>query len=268
MRILIIGAGGFIGSHLAREATLQGDEVVGVCRSGRIPGFVGECLKWEFGEPLPETVLRTGYIDCAMHLAHDFKGDSGAALTISSTLKCMEELRKAGVGRQIFFSSCSAGHYATSLYGRTKYALEKNLLPLPDVVIVRPGLVLGNGGIYGRICKIACLLPIIPLPDGGRGVVPVIAIDRLCVEIIALARSNSPEREVNLFEPKLRSLRLLVEDAASQAGKCPIILQIPTQWMIAVLELADRLKISLPVNTDNLRGFLANQETIRGSSIK
>ncbi len=267
MRILILGASGFIGSQLVREAIARKDEVVGLSRSGYVKGFSGECLKWKFGEQLPDLVLRNGKFDCAMHLAHDFSGDFGAAQTIASTINCIDGLRKAGVKRQIFFSSCSAGRHAISLYGRTKFALEQLLVPWDDLVIVRPGLVLGDGGIYGRISKMARKLPIILLPEGGRGLVPVITIERLCTEVLELAHNLSTVHEVNLFEPQLRSLRRLVEDAASESGRHPTILPIPSGWMISLLKVAERMNIALPVNIDNLKGFLANQENSHQTSL-
>src|SRR5688500_11454328 len=84
MRILIIGAGGFIGSHLVSAAAAQGLEVFALSRSGNVlrPNETG--FAWSFGQPLPDPVLRN--IDCAVHLAHDFGGAEGARRTIESTL--------------------------------------------------------------------------------------------------------------------------------------------------------------------------------------
>ena len=55
-------------------------------------------------------------------------------------------------------------------------------------IIVRPGLVLGEGGIFSRISNFVNKSPIVPLPDGGKGCVSVITIERLCNEIIKLCK--------------------------------------------------------------------------------
>lgn len=258
MRILIFGAGGFIGRHLTHAATTQGHDVVALSRSSSIEGFRGEIIRWQFGDSLP--AARIGGVDCAIHLAHDFNGIQGAQCTVRCTMECIEQVSALGAKRQLFFSSYSAGSHATSLYGRSKLEIEKDLENRTDVVIVRPGLVLGEGGIYGKIAKISRTLPIIPLPDGGRGVVPVIEIDDLCHETLVLAQSQSDTREANLFEQKFRSLRELVEKEALAAGKSPMILSIPATWMMAGLQIIDFLHLPLPVKTDNLKGFLANQK--------
>ena len=266
MRLLIIGASGFIGSNLLRYAVAMGHDPIAVCRSGTVNCFDGQVYKWQLGMSLPVIALEK--IDCAVHLAHDFNGLDGALLTQEFTLKNIVELRKLGVSKQIFFSSCSASRYTNSIYGKTKMSIEEVINGWDDVVIARPGLVLGDGGIYGRIKKLAEMLPIIPLPDGGSGKVPVISIKRLCEETLMLAASSVTLKEANLFEPKLLSLRQLVLEAASKSGKNPWIMPIPA-WLVAkCLTVAEIFRIPLPVNADNLRGFLFNQGTEYFSTIK
>lgn len=258
MRILILGASGFIGTHLVCELGSSGHEVIARCRSGLVAGFTGNCRAWELGNSIeiPPDVP----IDCAIHLAHDFGGVAGAKLTIEGTMRSVMELRRCGVVRQIFFSSYSARPNAPSVYGRTKYLLEQSLGDNQDVTIIRPGLVIGGGGIYGRIEKAAGILPIIPLPDGGRGLVPVIDIDRLCSETIRLATARTISNVYNLFEPRLLSLRELTIGAAQKKGRRPIILPLPSPGVLLILTALEKLRIPLPVKADNLRGFIGNQQ--------
>lgn len=257
MRILITGASGFIGSHLVSIATARGLEVVALSRSGGVPGPGVQMFSWSFGQSLPESVSRK--LDCVVHLAHDFAGEEGARRTIESTLAVARQLHRAGVRRQLFFSSFSAGEHAASLYGRTKFAIEQGFTEMLEAVIVRPGLVLGDGGIYGRIRRWARTLPVIPLPDGGRGEVAVIEVAKLCRETLNLAFASTTPREANLFEREPRSLRHLVLEAAQEVGRTPWILPVPTALLMAGLKAVEFLRLPLPVNADNLAGFTANQ---------
>lgn len=266
MRILIFGASGFIGSYLARYAVSNNHEVVALSRSGYVAGFTGKSLKWSLGTTLDTAAIEG--VSCAIHLAHDFNGVNGALLTHEETLVNVSRLRASGVKRQIFFSSYSAGFHATSLYGKTKFAIENDLAHKDDIVIVRPGLVLGDGGVYGRIRKWAWRLPIIPLPDGGCGQVPIISVEHLCRETLDIAEANAPERECNLFEKETRSLRQLVLDAAAEKGNNPWILPLPASLIIRSLRVASALRLSLPINADNLEGFIANQGANHCSTIK
>ena len=142
------------------------------------------------------------------------------------------------------------------------------MLAKEGFVIVRPGLVLGEGGLYGRILKWARILPLIPLPDGGRGKVPVIEIEKLCDLTLKLSFEPTISLEANLFEQELRSLRELVLDAAVEVNRRPWILPIPAAWLISLLTLAARLCIPMPVNADNLAGFMANQSAKHLSTIE
>lgn len=265
MRLLVIGAAGFIGSNLTRHAAAQGLDVVALARSGRVAGFSGPCLRWSLGQPLPAKALEG--VTCAIHLVHDFDGENGARLTAEQTTACVARLREAGVLRQLFFSSYSAGAHATSLYGRTKFAIERALAGAADVVIVRPGLVLGDGGIYGRIRKWAQNFSLVPLPDGGRLAVPVIDVERLSRETILLAEISGGHDDANLFEPELVSLRELVLRAAAEVHRRPLIVPIPSLFLLSGLRAAALLRIPLPVNADNLSGLLANQSAGHASTL-
>jgi uncharacterized protein YbjT (DUF2867 family) len=239
---------------------------VGFCRSGIVDGFGGQVVTWSFGALPSHATVRSA--DCAVHLAHDFGGEAGARLTRDATLALVAGLRAAGVARQIFYSSYSAGPHATSLYGQTKHKIEQTLRNDADVVIVRPGLVIGDGGIYARIARWARTLPLIPLPEGGAGRVPVIDLDRLCEETLTILEGARPVREANLFETPTKSLRSLVLDAAAQAHRSPWILTVPSLFVRLGLRLAAALRLPLPVNTDNLEGFLANQAASHISTLE
>jgi uncharacterized protein YbjT (DUF2867 family) len=266
MRILIIGANGFIGSHLVSTAEARGYEVLAFSRSGHVPGQRTRGFSWSFGQPIPD--LGSRKLDCAIHLAHDFDGEEGARRTVESTLELAKQLHCDGVRRQLFFSSYSAGEHASSLYGRTKLLIEQKLAGYPEVMIVRPGLVLGEGGIYGKMRKCAHFLPIIPLPDGGRGELPVIDIFRLCETTLDLTSEHALTREANLFEKKKKSLKQLVLDAAQEVGRKPWILPIPSGLLMTGLKAAEMLRIPLPVNADNLAGFIANQTASYQSTLE
>jgi uncharacterized protein YbjT (DUF2867 family) len=206
-------------------------------------------------------------VQCAVHLAHDFGGETGARSTIDSTLASVTRLRAAGVRRQLYFSSYSAGEHARSLYGRTKLAIERGLAGQADTMIVRPGLVIGPGGIYGRIAALARRLPIVPLPNAD-GQVPVIALERLAQETLAILRAPRLPAEANLFESELVSLRQLARDAAAAAGRRPLLLSVPAGLVRAGLRVTAALHIPLPVNADNLEGFLANQAAPHVSTLE
>jgi nucleoside-diphosphate-sugar epimerase len=75
-----------------------------------------------------------------------------------------------------------------SPYARTKRAAEEVLeaagVSLP-VTILRPTSVFGPGrGLAATLCRVA-VLPIIPLPDGGRALVPFCYVDNVAAAVAA-----------------------------------------------------------------------------------
>jgi uncharacterized protein YbjT (DUF2867 family) len=206
--------------------------------------------------------------DCALHLAHDFDGSKGAEKTLTGTIEAVQKLRRAGVRHQVVFSSYSAGPHASSLYGRTKSTLEEQVLGMDCVSVIRPGLVLGNGGLYGRIRTFVRLSPLVPLPDGGAGKVPVIEITQLCVQTLLIAAADAPRKEYNLFEKELRTLRDIVQSAAHEAGRTAWVIGVPSTLVLLILRMTAALHLPMPVNADNLAGFLANQEAGHESTLE
>jgi uncharacterized protein YbjT (DUF2867 family) len=263
--MLILGASGFIGSHLTRYVAGKKHDCIALCRSGAVNGHAGSPARWELGEAVPPQLARG--VDCAIHLAHDFSGEKGAALTVHSTVATVEQLCNAGVGRQLFFSSCSASDMATSLYGKTKRAIELGIQNKPGVVIVRPGLVLGNGGLYGRMQNFVKKFPLVPLPDGGYGKLPVITIEKLCRGTLRLATMHPAPPEANLFEKELSSMRGLVLEIAAENNKHPVIINMPSAIIRFLLSAGEFIHLPLPVTKDNLDGFMANQYSTHQSSL-
>lgn len=260
MRILVTGASGFIGKHFSQEVTHKKHEVITLSRQ------LDANLIWKFGDVLPSNSLLQG-VDYAVHLAHDFDGEKGANRTVAGTMNVIKKLRALGVKRQVFFSSLSARPNSASLYGRTKYEIEQRLVDAEDVVIIRPGLVLGNGGLYGRIQNWVRKWPIVPLPDGGVGKIHVIHIGDLCQQALSILVSVSKEREFNLFEPLSKRLSDLVKYEARTAKKKIVIIPVPSSYILFLLQLTEKTGLQLPITADNLMGFLANQSSFDQSTL-
>lgn len=113
MRVLVLGATGFIGGQIARAAARQGWEVHGLRRREGAVGAVGDLpINWHGGEVGDTDRLEAAMRGCEVvfHAAgHDPKRDHNirrgmrqAALTMRSVI---EAARRAGVRRVIYTSS-------------------------------------------------------------------------------------------------------------------------------------------------------------------
>lgn len=195
--------------------------------------------------------------DAVVHLAHDFT-PGASSLNVAGTLAFFDQAAKAGVKQQIFVSSYSARPDAISEYGRCKFALEEPIRSRGGVV-VRPGLVLGGGGIYARMVRAIERLPIVPVPS-GKGRIPFISTDQLGLALqTLLAQPIWPTDTFNLFAPELATLTQLLHCSRAAMHARTIFIPVPAGAVRIALRLAEKLRLPLPVTADNFDGFIGNQ---------
>ena len=157
MNLFITGIHGFLGSAMAEHFRRRGHTVTGSARNSS-EGVVA----LRIGEPFDPAVFRGS--DVVIHAAHDFTAGAKEK-NIRGTRAWFEA---AAGARQVFFSSYSARPDAASEYGATKYAIEKMFLDAGQAV-VRPGLVIGDGGLFAKQRAALRKTPIVPLIAGGSG---------------------------------------------------------------------------------------------------
>jgi nucleoside-diphosphate-sugar epimerase len=255
MRILITGSSGFLGSRLAVSFRERGHVVTGTARH---PG--PEQVRFVLGEDF-ERSLVSGF-DEAIHAAHDF---DSAARTLEGTRKLFEAVQQGGATRQLFISSYSARPDAVSEYGQVKYALEQMFLDEGEAV-VRPGLVIGNGGIFGRNLRTMITSPVIPLLNDGRDEVPVLSIGDAVRSIVLLVETRRAGAW-NLFHPNIPTMRQIVDVVAAETGRRPLIVPVPAGIVLPAVRWAARLGIPLPFREDNIRSLEANRTRLHESGI-
>lgn len=257
MRILIFGGSGFIGGELSKYLTLLKAEVVIFARSRPKNNNYSEFIKWDFDSKLtPESIKGA---EVAVHLAYD---SNDLDKTYKATLACISALKKHGVKNQIFFSSYSANKEAYSEYGKHKYKIERKLSE--DITIVRPGLVIGNGGIYQKIKQSLIRTIFYPIFI-TEFKVPVINIEDLVEKIYLIIQNKKTPRVVNLFEHKLMRLNeLIFEIVKNKEIKIGIYMPIIFTVVLLMINKYNNSGLTL----DNFKGLVFNQKTTKKSTLK
>lgn len=266
-RVFVTGVAGFIGCRLAARLAAAGHEVLGSVRrpaDARVarPG-VAACHVLRLEDSPAPGLFRD--IDTLVHLAFDLAPGRGSA-NLDGTLRLVQAARDSGVRRQLFVSSYSAGPQAVTEYGRTKWAIERRL-PRDGMTIVRPGLVVGAGGLFGRLIRVMVRWPVVPLVDGGTAQVPVVAVKDL-LEALATLVAAEGGGEHNVFLPELVSLRRIIDELQRLLRRRRLILNVPSRALVPLLDLAAALKLPLPVRADNVRALAANQDVVCTSTLE
>ena len=157
--VVVTGANGFLGSHLAAELAARGWRVRGTTRSAAglkasTPGLERQYIL-ELGGAVDPAIFAGA--DAVVHCAYDLRPER-MAQNVRGTEAVVRAAAAAGAARQLFIGSYSAHAAAASAYGRTKFALQKYFLALGHTV-ARPGLVIGPGGMTVRVATALVMLP-------------------------------------------------------------------------------------------------------------
>jgi nucleoside-diphosphate-sugar epimerase len=262
MKIFITGINGYLGSSMARSFARHGHEVVGSKR--QVSKTLGtEVSSLDLGSPFSKTVFEGA--DLVIHCAHDFSKD-GHNRNVEGTQAWFEAAKEVGVSRQIFLSSYSARPDALSDYGQIKFKLE-NVFLSEGETILRPGLVIGLGGLFGRNMEKLLRSRIVPLPNSGRDLLPVISIGDFLEATERIVR-GLPAGAYNLFNSQLVTLNEIVRVLNQQAGRRVFIFPVPISIALLVLETLSRVGVSVSVDVGNLRSLRKNQKQIHRSDLQ
>lgn len=175
MRILLLGAGGFIGRHILAELLAGGHDVVAVVR--RRQGLDSAFPTVRFIEMDLAGAVRPAdwapYVDgvaLVVNAAGLLRGKAMAAVHVAMPEALHMAARAAGVRRVILISAISARSDVVTDYARTKLAGEAALAASGlGWTILRPSLVYGDGSYGGTSLMrgMAGLPFVLPVPAKG-----------------------------------------------------------------------------------------------------
>jgi nucleoside-diphosphate-sugar epimerase len=190
MRILVTGASGFLGGHVAELLSARGDKVRALVRKTSSTKHLQKLANVELFEGSVEELDRVRAaadgVDAVVHCAGVVKArgiDEFFAVNVGGTSNLVEATRRLGLKRFVYVSSLeacgpspdgapvdAAQEAPVTAYGRSKLAAEKVVLAAKDdmpVVILRPGAIYGprDGEILEAFRTIQRGL--LPLIDGG-----------------------------------------------------------------------------------------------------
>nr|NJM01482.1 NAD(P)-dependent oxidoreductase [Desulfobacula sp.] len=228
MRVFIVGAGGFIGGALVQYLHAHGIIVGGsshkLSRLKLLTGILEHTAEIRFDQ-FVESEYFKGY-DAVIHCAYKSGLNSGKS-NVESTRLIYTAAEDAGVPFQLFVSSHSARPDATSQYGIQKYELECFFIEHGQAV-VRPGLVVGPGGLFAQNRKSILRAPFLILPSVDQVPVYYIALEDLLNSITQILEKRLTGA-FNLFcEPSV-SLREFIKAVSRSEGRVIPLLSIPIQ---------------------------------------
>ncbi len=238
MRIVLLGATGFVGHHLLPELASAGHQCLVLCRY--LPGCRDLTL-------VPGAELRQADVHDSGVLKEQLEGadavinmvgilnESGRSgkgfrrVHVELTKKLIEACRETNVIRLLQLSALNAGK-GDSHYLFSKGQAEDLIRQATDLdsTIFQPSVIFGeNDSFFNRFAGLLSLMPVLPLACPQARLQPVWVGDVVKAMTIALEDSATVDTTLVLVGPREYSLRELVEWTARIVGLKRRIVGLP-----------------------------------------
>ncbi|RZI74971.1 MAG: SDR family oxidoreductase [Variovorax sp.] len=260
MRVVIIGASGFLGHALATAFARDGEALLCTARD---PDAAGRMARWPAKHALWLAVDLGQVPDAAFWVAHLRPGDvvinaAGIlrermagdfdAVHHRAPVGLFDACVACGVSLVVQMSALGASADAASGYHRSKGLADRHLRSLRIAsAIVQPSLVWGRDGASANLFAALSVLPVLALPEGGRQALQPIHLDDVVAGVRALVHARPVgTRTIAFVGPVPISLREYLHDLRLQLGYrhgAPV-LTMPRGLFLASASLAGRLRRS------------------------
>jgi nucleoside-diphosphate-sugar epimerase len=250
--IVITGATGFIGAAAADYFSAKGFKVV---TAGRKKLAEYEYIPFDLTHNQSTEIILPNNTQVVLHAAYLTvqQNKNAFELNLNATRLLLDAAKKAEVKQFIFLSSLSALPDAISVYGKQKFACE-NLVLQNGGCVVRPGLVIGRGGLFAAMQKHIAAGKRIPVFGGGIQPLQTVFISDLLDAFEKLISKNSSGAytiAVDEAIPYRRFFELIAVHCAKKAR----FINLPFAPVKFLLYIAAWFRIQLPVSNDNLAGL-------------
>jgi uncharacterized protein YbjT (DUF2867 family) len=262
MRIAVIGATGFVGSHLVPYLVASGHSVVAASRSGRSLAAWGASVEArpadvETGIGLADALSGTDAVVHLVAIPRESGGRRFDAVNVEGTRHVLEAARQAAVRRFVHLSVLGVTDDPRLRYLSSKWRGEQLVRQSDlDWVVLRPSIMFGEGDGFFTLVETTLTWwspGVIAIPGSGEERFQPLSVDDLA---IAVERSvTDAERFRTVYElggPEYWSYRRIVDEVMRVTGKRRLKLNVPVPLISALTLLTDLALPIFPVSHDQV----------------
>src|SRR5918999_18670 len=262
MRIAVVGATGFVGSHLVPYLTSQRHAVSAISRSGRrLDGWTDAvepaAANVETGAGLDDALRDADAVVHLVAIPRELGGRRFADVNVRGTERGVGTAGAAGVRRFVHMSVLGVVDDPRLAYLHSKFQGEQLVRESGlDWVVLRPSLLFGPGDGFFNLIKTTLTWwspGVVAIPGDGRTRFQPLSVDDIA---IAIERSATEEaRAGSVYElggPAYMTYTEIVEAVMRATGKRRLKLHVPVPLISALTAVTDRMLPIFPVSHDQV----------------
>jgi NADH dehydrogenase len=262
MNIAVVGASGFVGSHLVRHLLGTGHRIVAISRNGRrLPGWgesvVARGADVGTGIGLDEAMAGA---DAVVHLAaipRETRGRRFTDVNARGTERVVAAAERARIRRFVHLSVLGVADDPKLRYLYSKWrgelAVRESSL---DWVVLRPSLMFGTGDGFFNLVKTTLRWwspGIVAIPAKGDTIFQPLSVDDLAIGVEkSVTEAGRAGSVYKLGGPEHVTYRQIVDAVMRATGIRRLKVGIPIPLIGAITAVTDRLIPIFPVSHDQI----------------
>jgi NADH dehydrogenase len=262
MKVAVVGASGFVGSHLVPHLAERGHTVRAISRHARrLPGWNAEVQPLtadvETGAGLGAAL--TG-VDAVVHLVaipRERDGRTFEEVNVRGVERVLAAARATGVRRVVHLSVMGVTDDPALAFLSSKWRGEQLVRESGiEWVVLRPSLLFGVGDGFFNLIKATLTWwspGVVAIPGDGRTRFQPLSVDDLAIAVEAsLVDAARVGSVYELGGPAYLSYRQIMDAVMQASGKRRLKLAMPIPIISAVTAVTDRLLPVFPVSHDQI----------------
>ncbi|WP_299236818.1 NAD(P)H-binding protein [Natronomonas sp.] len=231
MRVLVVGATGFVGARLVRSLVAEGHDVVAFSRSASETTFPDgvEPFEGDLGDPASLEGLCAG-VDVAYYLIHSLTAKDFADRDRRYAARFRDIATGAGVDRVIYLSGISGDETDLSEHLASRREVESVLESGSfDLTVLRAAVIIGAESASFRIVNdLTDRLPVMVVPTWIQTPCQPIGIEDVIAYLVRLLGTEETRgRTYDIGGPSVHSYESLLRMTAEIKGRRVFILPVP-----------------------------------------
>ncbi|MGI8657639.1 MAG: NAD(P)H-binding protein [Candidatus Limnocylindria bacterium] len=261
MTVAVIGATGFVGSHLIPHLVASGHRVIAISRDGRrLPDWT-DAVEARAGDVTGQNLdAAVAGADAVVHLVaipRETGGLSFEKINVEGTQRAVKAAERARVKRFVHLSALGVADDPKLDYLYSKWLGEQAVRGSGlDWVVLRPSLLFGEGDGFFNLVKATLKWwspGIVAIPGKGDARFQPLSVDDLAIGIEQSV--TDPDRTDSVYElggPEWVTYREIVDAVSAATGMKRLPVGLPIPLISALTSVTDKVLPIFPVSHDQI----------------